>query len=292
MRTDPARLSSDEPVERIVEHLLVCPRCHGSLETHSGEIRCRRESCGFRGAISDGVVMMGDHSGEASFDDKFEIMQRGSELEGVRCLCYDQQARFFEEYLKPGMVVLDVGCGPALPYGKKQDCFLIGLDASYESLRANSVVNLRVHGRAESLPLPNQTVDIVVCFYSIHHMVGETVEENERIISRVLAELARVVKPGGALLVFDLSPWWPLWLAQQCGWNLARRVFGNRLDMYFWSDRTLSALGRKSCPHANLREILFRTPLSLVIPPMFNLPWLKVPRALYPFDVKLYEFRL
>ena len=41
--------------------------------------------------------------GGSPFDDTHELMQHGNEGEGVRCLCYTQQARFIERELAPGM---------------------------------------------------------------------------------------------------------------------------------------------------------------------------------------------
>ena len=49
-------------------------------------------------------------------DDRHAMMTAGNAQEGVRCLCYEDQAHVVEPLLKPGALVLDVGCGPTLPY--------------------------------------------------------------------------------------------------------------------------------------------------------------------------------
>ncbi len=83
------------------------------------------------------------------FDDKHEVMEHGSAEPGVRRCCYAEQATVIESAIPSGAVVVDVGCGPALPYRRAQPWVLIGVDLSYESLRANTEVDitgLRVGG--------------------------------------------------------------------------------------------------------------------------------------------------
>lgn len=278
-------------LKEAVERFLACPRCHAALAVGAGEIRCRGAACAFRGAVVDEVVLISNPDGTSYFDDKHQVMQHGNETEGVRCLCYEQQARFVEPYLRPGSVVLDVGCGPALPYSKHPDCFLIGLDPSLESLRANKTVDLRVHGTATALPLPDHSIDVILCFYSIHHMVGRTVSENEAIVTEALKEFARAVKPGGQVFIFEISPWSPFWLAQRGLWNLARRLLRSKLDMYFWSAHWLGVLAQAAFPKARPQKIRFGASLLKPFPPVFSMPWLRVPRILYPFDVLLYHWR-
>jgi ubiquinone/menaquinone biosynthesis C-methylase UbiE len=285
-------LDSAALLEERAGRVLACPRCRSRLEAHSGAIRCRNTACGVRGTISDGVVLIGDRAGASYFDDKHQVMQQGNEADGVRCLCYQHQARIVEPYLQPGMVVLDVGCGPALCYARPPDCFLIGLDPSRDSLRSNPALDLRVHGTAAALPLPDDSLDAILCFYSVHHMVGRSVIETRAMVRDALREFARTLRPGGNLFVFDVSPWWPFWLAEQAVWNLARRALDSRLDMYFWSARSLTTLARAVLPHTSFRSVPFATSMLSTFPPVFSLPWLRVPRMLYPFDVNLYHWRV
>ena len=52
-------------------------------------------------------------------------------------------------------LVLDVLLRADLPYAEKlADTFRIGLEASYDSIRANRSVDLRVYGSALEIPLP------------------------------------------------------------------------------------------------------------------------------------------
>lgn len=111
--------------------------------------------------------------------------------------------------LKIGEKVLDVGCGtgsvtiPAkLRVGKNGS--LAGIDPAPEMIsiarrkaqRAGIEIDLRV-GVIESLPYPDETFDAVTSSLMMHHL-----PENLRVTG--LAEIRRVLKPGGRLLIADM----------------------------------------------------------------------------------------
>jgi ubiquinone/menaquinone biosynthesis C-methylase UbiE len=275
-----------------VEHLLVCPACRARFVVVGDEVRCQNASCGFIGLLAHDVVLLGDRSAVSFFDDRHQVMTAGNAQEGVRCLCYEDQSNTVEGLFRPGQVVLDVGCGPSLPYQKPEDTFVIGLEASFESIRANRSVDLRVYGSALDMPLPDRSVDLVLAFYAVHHMTGRTLAENLRQLEQAIKELGRVVKPGGELLVFEVSPWRPAWLAERLLWNAARRVLGQKLDMCFYTAEVYERIGQAALLQARLTVEPFRTSMLSTFPPAFSLPWLPIPRFLYPFDVNLYRWRL
>ena len=148
--------------------------------------------------------------------------------------------------------MLDVGCGPTLPYQKPADTFVIGLEASYDSIRANRAVDLRLYGSALEIPLPDRAVDAAFAYYAIHHMTGRTLVENRQNLERAFRELGRVVKPGGEILIFEVSPWRVVWLAEKLLWNSAKAVLGEKLDMCFYPADIYERVGRAD--HAQTRS--------------------------------------
>jgi ubiquinone/menaquinone biosynthesis C-methylase UbiE len=254
-------------------------------------MHCQNAACGFVGGLMNDVVLLGDRSNLSFFDDKHEVMTTGNQGEGIQCICYEQQAGLVESLFQPGTLVLDVGCGPTLPYEKPSDTFVMGLEASYESIRVNDKVDMRIYGTAAEIPLPDHSIDAVLAFYAVHHMTGQTTIENRQTIARVFREFGRVIKPGGELLIFEVSPWAPIWMAEKLFWNTAKSILGRKLDMFFYSARAYEALGQATLPGAEFSMQPFQIPMTIFFPPVFSLPWLQVPRIMYPMDANLYRWR-
>lgn len=274
----------------LVEKWLACPRTHQPLVVTHDRITCPQS--GFSGEIRDGVAVMGPIA-QSFFDTRFEVMQRGHQKEGGEWrFCYGPQIELLEGHLRAGHVVLDVGCGPWIPYKRPGGVFVIGLEPSFASIRANKDVDLRVFGSADAIPMAQGVADVVVCFYSIHHMVGATVSETLQNVARAFREFGRVLKPGGELFVFEMTPIRPFVVAQSVAWNAVRRLAPKTLDMFFVSKARMSRIASEVLPgKAPLEPISFRVSPFTTFPPVFSLPWLKVPRFLYPLDAKLYRWR-
>ncbi len=113
--------------------------------------------------------------------------------------------------LQQGERVLDVGCGTgtlaleAARYTGKEGR-VVGIDPSEQQIaRARSKetrhdvpVDFQT-GVIEQLPFPDQTFDVVLSTLMMHHLPAD-------IKRRGLAEIVRVLKPGGRLVIADFKP--------------------------------------------------------------------------------------
>ena len=269
------------------EHL-VCPVTRRPVVIENGQISAPGSA--FSGSVRDGVAVMLETVPSSFFDDKFSVMVDGhDERAGEWLFAYDKQINLIHKQLsKPGLVV-DIGCGPTLPYQKPPEALLIGIEYSFPSIAANKDVDLKVCASATNLPLADQSVDTIICLYSIHHMNGSSVEESVSMIRRVVQEFARVVKPGGKVMIFEMAPISPFGAVELLSWNLAKKILGPKLDMFFWPQAKFRALVRESAPECKFACTTFSSPLPTTFPPIFSLPWLRIPRFLYPLSPVLYE---
>lgn len=104
----------------------------------------------------------------------------------------------------PPKTILDVACGTGRTLAQLRVAFpdaeLIGLDLSpYYLDEARSILGpdvALVEGNAEAMPLPDASVDAIVSVYLFHEL-----PRNAR--RRVFAEMARVLRPGGRLVILD-----------------------------------------------------------------------------------------
>jgi len=99
-------------------------------------------------------------------------------------------------------VVLDVGCGQGKSFKPLQERFapqrLIGIDfepacierALEQAAKDRVAVEIQ-RGDAAALALPDESVDLVFCHQTFHHLVRQR---------EALTEFRRVLKPGGLLL--------------------------------------------------------------------------------------------
>ena len=110
--------------------------------------------------------------------------------------------------IKPGDSVLDVGCGTgAVTLMAKaragKDGHVYGIDPAPEMIavarskaaRKGLEIDYRL-GVIELLPFPDASMDVVTSSLMVHHLPDD-------LKVRGLAEIYRVLKPGGCLLVFD-----------------------------------------------------------------------------------------
>jgi SAM-dependent methyltransferase len=241
----------------------------------------------------DGGVVSADHgAAPASFDEKHEVLDAHNHHPVVWRICYARQCDAITEAMAPGKVVVDLGCGPAAPYRRPAGSVVVGVDPSLPSLAANDDLDLALHTSATQVPLHDDSADVVIAVYSLHHMIGDSVAASWRNVESAFAEISRLAKPGAEVLVLEICPWAPVWAAEVAGWSAARRALGSVVDFVFWPAKRLQRLGERSFPGARFELRRFGTQLFDLFPPLIGKPGLQIPWLLYPFDVCLLRWQL
>jgi ubiquinone/menaquinone biosynthesis C-methylase UbiE len=112
--------------------------------------------------------------------------------------------------LQPGDAVLDVGCGTgtlAMEVARRVGRVgrVAGVDPGTEQIARARAKAARRHvpiefqiGVIEQLPFPDQTFDVVLSTLMMHHLPASLKRQG-------LAEIARVLKPGGRLVIADFK---------------------------------------------------------------------------------------
>lgn len=92
----------------------------------------------------------------------------------------------------PQATVAEIGCGARshLPYGA--EIRLVGVDASRAQLQRNTETNWRVEADAARLPLATGVADAAVSWDVLEHVQAPAL---------ALAELSRIVRPGGIIVL-------------------------------------------------------------------------------------------
>lgn len=161
--------------------------------------------------------------------------------------------RFFAKYRNAlGTQVLDIGCGTGV-YAVRlaQEGFSVtGIDPSEEMRRvaletaATNGLDLRIlAGESTSLPLADNSIDVVVSVGAIHHNRWSGIEQS-------FAEISRVLRPGGYIFfqgrsvddtVVERAP------VQDYGYT-ARDVRGDRegLLVHYFTEQELLELGERN----------------------------------------------
>jgi demethylmenaquinone methyltransferase/2-methoxy-6-polyprenyl-1,4-benzoquinol methylase len=110
--------------------------------------------------------------------------------------------------LKPGSRVLDVGCGTCvLEERLRMDCSIVGVDLTEQMLRVAQGKRLRnvaslLLSDGERLPFRDGCFDAVTSCYLVKYCDA----------SVLLAEIGRVLRPGGRLILYDfVRPGGALW---------------------------------------------------------------------------------
>ncbi|DAC31156.1 MAG TPA: class I SAM-dependent methyltransferase, partial [Candidatus Poseidoniaceae archaeon] len=180
-------------------------------------------------------------------------------------------------HAKPGMSVLEVGCGPGSFAEDIEKVNLTCLDPSEEMLkvarvRVNKARETRGEGPAdyvlaiaESIPLPDNTFDRVFCLFSFRDFQDK---------KKGLEEILRVLKPGGQLVICDAGKanWLHglagrIWMSTVVQW-MARYVTKKKDHPWKGLAKTYSHYGTNGYYRKLMREVGFENVQGRLLMPL------------------------
>lgn len=142
----------------------------------------------------------------------YDLMEWGGDIFLFRGKLREMRQRTINiARIRPGEAVLDVGCGTGTLAISAQKCVgstgrVVGIDPGSQPIvvaRAK-VARHRLpiefqNGVIEQLAFPDQTFDVVFSTLMMHHLPKPLKQQG-------LSEIARVLKPGGRLVIADFKP--------------------------------------------------------------------------------------
>jgi demethylmenaquinone methyltransferase / 2-methoxy-6-polyprenyl-1,4-benzoquinol methylase len=138
-----------------------------------------------------------------TFDDTAADYDRLEKILGLGSGSWYRRQALLRAGLTSGMQVVDVGMGTGLVSseilritGEPQR--LVGVDPSLGMMaQARLPASVRcLEGSAERIPLPDASADFIVMGYALRHITD---------LAAAFAEFSRVLKPGGRVLVLEIS---------------------------------------------------------------------------------------
>jgi SAM-dependent methyltransferase len=215
----PERTGRD--VHQDVRDILVCPLCSGQLDFHPQRLTCTRCAQIFVQGSAQWINLLPDVLPGADAT-KWASRQEACDSWYTELLrdphgaseCFKQDYGPHADFLRSVTgAVLDVGGGNGLvrqylPRARRYVALepsTTWLDASWAVLTrwfpCLTTAPLFVRGVGEYLPFRDGAFDAVLSFWSLNHVVAP---------DRVMASMARVLRPGGTLLLVleDMPPRW------------------------------------------------------------------------------------
>lgn len=132
--------------------------------------------------------------------DEFSASYERHRYDGYHVLLDELETEAVRRYLSPEARVLEVGCGTGLILERLRPhaAAAFGLDLSAGMLQKARARQLQVvQGTATALPFADASFDVVCSFKVLAHIEA---------IERTLAEMSRVLRPGGHLLAEFYNP--------------------------------------------------------------------------------------
>ena len=150
---------------------------------------------------------------------------------------------------------LDLSCGAGrwLIHAQAQGAIIFGTDLCPEMLlqarKKTQLAGRLAVADTRSLPLPDACADVALCALSLGHIAP---------LESAIAELARIVRPGGRLIVTDFHP-----NALRLGWKRTFRSDGQlyEVETYaYTTDRLIECAGQNGLVLEELIEPCFDEP--------------------------------
>jgi SAM-dependent methyltransferase len=194
-----------------------------------------------------------------SYYDRFSETYERERHHGYHRLIDELELELVRRYGQ-GRDVLEAGCGTGLllretaGFARKA----VGLDLSRGMLSSARQRGLRVmQGSLTDVPLPSASVDLVYSMKVLAHVPP---------IREAVAELARVVRPGGHLLLEFYNPWSLRYLAKRLGGPAAIAANTTDHDVFTRYDTVAQASGYlgPDLEVVGLRGVRVVTPTSTV----------------------------
>jgi ubiquinone/menaquinone biosynthesis C-methylase UbiE len=120
---------------------------------------------------------------------------------------FTERLRLIKKYLSPPAKILDAGCGTGILLSRLlaegYDAWGIDLSASMIKIARRRIPERAMKGDLAKIPYPDHTFDGVISIATLHHL--------DKSFSKALYEMARILKPGGVILLWDhnsLNPYW------------------------------------------------------------------------------------
>jgi SAM-dependent methyltransferase len=204
------------PAVRSTPIQAACPRCRAPLMADGADLTC--PTCKERYGRADNVPVL-------------LLTREADQVTGRQQALYDHVAHDYdqvfrehvaEHYLRKrtatvrrllpfGGTVLDVGCGTGALAGwiQRAGYDVVGVDASTGMLAEalENGVGAVYAAYSSALPFEDGVFDLSLSVATMHHL-----ETPER-VADTIAEMGRVVRPGGYVLIWDhnpLNPYWPI----------------------------------------------------------------------------------
>jgi SAM-dependent methyltransferase len=115
---------------------------------------------------------------------------------------YDRLSDVLHEEVRPGDVMLDAGCGSGRVFQYRFEAderprLIVGIDVTDEP-RGNGNIDVAAKADLERLPFADGSFDVVLSSHVAEHLVRP---------EAVFGELARVLRPGGRLVLLTPNRW-------------------------------------------------------------------------------------